>query len=191
MKQLKAQWMPILAGLALAAGLGYWWLSRAAVEPAVGGRTFYPAVLVYNYTAATCATTLGLAALLAVTLALPQALRRAPRGVFRVGAALLALAGAALVCYANVPQWFVHYRHIGRAAWQGQVAQLGVRLALDGDNYFVLCACDPPGWVCQCRPLTEAGVVTDLAALPELEVDAATGQLVIRIGSETVWSGTP
>jgi hypothetical protein len=191
MKQLRAHWMPILAGLALLAGLGYWWLSRAALEPAEGARTFYPAVMLYNYTAATCATTLGLAALLAVTLAVPQALRRAPQGAFRVGLALLALVGAALVCYANVPQWFVHYRHIDRAAWNGQVAQLGVRLALDGDNYFVLCACSPPGWVCQCRRLTEAGVVADLAARPELDVEAATGLLVIRVGSETVWSGTP
>lgn len=191
MKQIRAQWVPILGGLALAAGLAYWWLSRVAVDPAAGERTFYPAVMLYNYTAATCATTLGLAALLAVTVTLPRALRRAPRGGLKVGAALVALAGAALVCYANVPQWFVHYRHIDRVAWQGRVAQLGIRLALDGDNYFTLCVCDPPGWVCRCRRLTEAGLVTDLAARPELEVDATTGQLVIRVGSETVWSGTP
>lgn len=175
----------LLAAAAVSYGLGA--VSGRAFS---GAPVFYPGLLVYNYAATPLAIAILLVALTLVALWIPQALRRAPRYRPNGVAAALALAGSVLACWSAIPTQFVIYRHVDRVVLNGIAYQLGVRLALDGDNYYSLCRCDERGWVCRCQALTEAGA-PDPNVPPELVADAAAGTLSIRVGSRTVYTGSP
>jgi hypothetical protein len=186
----RERWMLMLAGPALAVAALYAWLGRAWAEPRLDGPTFYPAVMLYQYTAAPLATAVVLLAMVVLALWAPQALRRAPRFQLNGLAVLLALAGSGLACWGSLPGQLVHYRHVDRAEAAGRVHQLGVRLGLDGNNHFVACDCAPPGLVCQCRSLVEAGPLPELTERPALAVQP-DGTLAIMVGETTVYSWVP
>ncbi len=175
---------------ALLLGGAYFALSRTGGVPAPGAPVFYPAVVFYEYTVLPLATAILLLALLALVLWLPQAVRRLPRFKRNGLAAGLLLLAALLACSGSLPRFFIRYAHIDRAELNGRLYQLGLRLAPGGDNYYVLCACDRLGLMCQCRPWPEAGQPT-FSDRPALVADAATRTLALRVGSQTLATVTP
>lgn len=175
---------------ALLLGAAYFALSRTGGAPTQAGLVFYPAVVFYAYTVVPLATTILLLALLALVLWVPQALRRLPRFKSNGLAAGLLLLAALLACSGGLPRFFINYAHIDRAELNGRLYQLGLRLAADGDNYYVLCACDRLGLLCRCRPLPEAGrpAFTDR---PALVADPAAQTLTLRVGAQTLVTVKP
>jgi hypothetical protein len=185
-------WIFALPALLLAAVL--FALSRGGGLPVDGapggGRVFYPAVMLYNYAAIPVATTILLAVILLAVLWAPQRLRRLPR--YQSNGLALALTGLAalLACAGSLPQLFVNYRHLDRAELGGRVYQLGVRLAADGDHYYVLSACDAAGWLCAPRRLDEAGRAA-FEARPRLVADEADRSLSVEVGGQTLVTVRP
>lgn len=167
-------------------------LGRAPGVPGNGATVFYPAVLLYNYAAIPLALVILLVSSLLLVLWLPQAVRRSPRFASQGLALGLALAGAVLACWGSLPRALLadSYLHIDRAALGGRVYQLGVRLGLDGDNFYVLCQCSQKGILCRCRHLRPAGVPA-FDERPELAADTAGQTLAIRVGEQVVWTGSP
>ncbi len=169
----------------------YAWLSGRPVVPPDGGPVFYPALVIYNFTATALATALALVAMLVFGMWLPQALGRQPRAWVSGGAVLLALAASALSCWGTLPQTFTPYRHLDRVTQGGHVYQLGLRAVLAENEYvYVLCTCDPSGLNCVCHDLvaTTAEAVT---APPKLSFDLVTNRFTVQVGETTVYEFTP
>jgi hypothetical protein len=146
--------------------------------------------MLYNTGAIQLAIVILLAASLLLVLWIPQAVRRLPRFAWNGAALGLALAGAALACWGSLPRTLlVQYFHLDRLAQAGRVYQLGARIALDGDNYYVVCVCDRLGAFCRCRPLREAGPPA-FTERPRLAAGPA-GTLDIQVGAQTVYSLVP
>lgn len=185
-------WYPILSGLCLLGAGLLWVFGRGGAVPAEGARVFYPGVMFYNYAAAPLVILIVLLAVGLLVLWLPQALSRQPGYRANGLAAGVALAAGLLACGSSLPRLLqvVNYLHVDRAALSGQVYQLGVRIAFDGGNYYVLCACDRLGLVCTCQHLPEAGPPSQTQR-PELAADAAAGRLSIREGQATVYELRP
>jgi hypothetical protein len=167
-------------------------MGRGSGVPADGATVFYPAVLLYNYAAIQLAIVILLAASLLLVLWIPQAIRRLPRFAVNGLALGLALTGAVLACWGSLPRALLvdNYVHLDRAALGGRVYQLGARIALDGDNYYMLCDCAQPGLFCRCRHLREAGLPA-FTERPALVADPAAQTLSIRIGAQNVLTVTP
>ncbi len=184
-------WMLLGLPAVLVGGL-YFLLARGAGVPGDGQTVFYPAVMLYNYTVIQFAILILLAATLLLMLWIPQAIRRRPRFAWNGLAVGLALAGAVLACWGSLPRALLvsNYVHLDRAEMAGRIYQLGARIAVDGDNYYVLCDCAQPGVVCQCRRLREAGAPA-FTARPELLADPAAGTLSIRIGDQNLLTLRP
>lgn len=186
----RSNWMLILAGVAaLLAGV-YALLSQRAVVTGSSVPVFYPAVMLYNYTATSLATAIVLAAVIIIGLWVPQALRRRPRYQLNALAAGLAVVASVLACWSTLPQTLAPYRHIDRAELNGRVYQLGVRLTATGENYYVLCDCDRLGVLCGCRFLPEAGQ-PEFTERPDLVADPVTNTLSIRIGLRMIYQFQP
>ena len=169
----------------------YAWLSGRPVVPPDGAPVFYPALVLYHFTATALATTLALVAVMVLGLWLPLALRRQPRFLVSGLAVLLALSASALACWGALPQTFTPYRHLDRVTQADHVYQLGLRAVLaDNAYYYVLCTCDPTGLMCVCHDFapTTAEAVT---APPKLIVDPATNRFSVRVGETTVYEFTP
>ena len=162
-------------------------LGRGGSVPGEGRPVFYPLLLLYNYAAIQLAIVILLAASLLLMLWLPQALRRLPRYAYNGLALGLALAGATLACWGSLPRALMvdNYVHLDRADLNGRVYQLGARLALDGDNYYMVCDCAQPGVYCRCHRLPEAGALA-FTERPTLVADPAAGTLAIQVGAQTV-----
>ncbi len=167
-------------------------LGRDAGVPRAGATVFYPAVLLYNYAAIQLAIVILLAASLLLMLWIPQAIRRLPRFAWNGLALGLLLAGSVLACWGSLPRALLtdNYLHLNRAVLNGRVYQLGARIALDGDNYYMLCDCARLGFVCQCRALREAGP-PEFTERPALVADPAAQTLSIQIGPQTLLTVTP
>jgi hypothetical protein len=183
-------WMWVGLPAVLAGGLLFA-LGRGLGTPSASRPVFYPAVMLYNTGAIQLAIVILLAASLLLVLWVPQAARRLPRFAWNGAALGLALVGAALACWGSLPRALLaqNYVHLDRLAQAGRVYQLGARLALDGDNYYVVCDCERLGVVCRCQPLREAGP-PEFTERPQLVAEPA-GALAIRVGARTVFSLAP
>ena len=186
MARLRRHLMWVFAVPALLLGALYAVLSRQSLT---GGAVFYPAVMLYNYTAETLSTAVLLLALTLVGLWIPQALGRRPRFGLNGLAVVLALAGTSLACWGTLPQVFAPYLHVGRATLGGHVYQLGIRYAASGDNAYVLCECDSSGLTCRCHDLPAAG--KPVTAQTQLLANPADGTLTIQAGQQTVYRFSP
>jgi hypothetical protein len=177
---------------AVAVGILFYFLGRGAGVPGEAGPVIYPAVMLYNYAAIQLAIVFLLAASLLLVLWIPQALRRLPRFAWNGLALALALVGAALACWGSLPRALLvsNYVHLDRAVLAGRVYQLGARLALDGDNYYVLCDCAQPGVFCRCRRLHQAGEPA-FTERPALVADPAAGTLALQVGAQTLVTFEP
>lgn len=189
MSRLRQHLSPLLGVMALVLGAAYYALSQVGAAPAEGPPVFYPAVMLYNYTAAPLAITILLVAITLAALWIPQVARRLPRYRQNGLAAGAALIGMALACASNVPQWFTVYRHLDRAELNGQVYQLGVRLE-QAESAYVVCGCDGLGVSCRCRSFPAAGLA-EVTEPPELAADPAANALLIRVGSQVVVTVPP
>jgi hypothetical protein len=182
-------WWLALPAVGLAAL--YAWLGTLPVVPADGAAVFYPALILYHFTATAFATGVALVAMLVFGLWLPMALGRRPRWLVAALAVLLALGASGLACWGALPQTFTPYRHVDRETYNGQVYQLGLRAVLaDSEYHYVLCTCDGSGLFCHCRDLT-ATTAEAVTALPELVVDAAANRMAVKVGETTVYEFTP
>lgn len=181
--------MLVFAVPALLLGALYAVLSQKVVAAGGGATVFYPAVMLYNYTAETLSTAILLVAVALLGLWVPQALRRRPRYGLNGLAVVLALAGTALACWGTLPQVFRPYLHVGRAVMAGHVYQLGIRYVASGESAYVLCACDGSGLTCVCHDLAAAG--KPVAAQTQLLADPATGTLTIQAGQQMVYRFHP
>ena len=182
--------MLLTAVPALLLGALYALLSQSSLPNGSSAPVYYPAVMLYNYTAETLATAILLAAIVLVALWVPQALRRLPRYQLNGLAVALVLAGTALACWASIPNLLVTYRHVDRAELGGHVYQLGVRYSISGNNAYVLCDCDGLGVVCHCRDLVAAGQPV-FQERPRLLADPANGSLAIQVGQQLIYSFRP
>lgn len=185
----KLLWWLAVPALLLAAL--YAWLSGQPVVPPDGAPVFYPAIVLYHFTATALATALALVAVMALGLWLPMVLGRQPRLLVKSLPVVLALAASALACWGAVPQTFAPYRHVDRVTEGEHVYQLGLRAVLaDNAFYYVLCTCDPSGLTCVCHDVvaTTAEAVT---APPKLIVDPVTKRFSIQVGETTVYEFTP
>jgi hypothetical protein len=182
--KLRANWMALLAGPALLLAAVYFALGLRGALPAEGARVFYPAIMLYNYTAAPFSILIVLVGLTLAGLWIPQGLHRLAHWKRNGLMAAVALAAAGLACWASLPQMFATYRHIERAEVDGRVFQLGARFALDADNVVVLCDCDRLGLMCRCQHLTQAPRALD--DLPRFRVDQGRQELVVEMEGQAL-----
>jgi hypothetical protein len=180
-----------LAGPALLVAALYAWLSGQPVVPPDGGAVFYPALVLYHFTATPLATLVALVAILAFGLWLPMALGRQPHFLRAVLPVILALGASALACWGALPQTFAPYRHVDRATLDGTVYQLGLRMVTPPDELaYVVCTCDPSGFTCRCHDLAPT-TAEEVTAPPKLVIDPVTHQFSVQVGDTTVFTFTP
>ena len=184
--------MLVFAVPALLLGGLYAGLSQQVITGSSGATVFYPAVMLYNYTASTLSTAILLVAIALLGLWIPQALGRRPRYGLNGLAVALALAGTTLACWGTLPQVLAPYLHLGRATLGGQVYQLGIRYTAAGasaQGTYVVCDCDSSGLTCRCHDLPAAG--QPVAAQVQLVADPAAGTLTIQAGQQMVYRFRP
>jgi hypothetical protein len=180
--------MWLFAVPALLLGVLYAWLSRQTISGASGATVFYPALMLYNYSAEALSTAVLLVAITLLGLWVPQALGRRPRSGLNGLAVALALTGAALACWGALPGVFAPYLHVGRATLAGRVYQLGIRYTAS-ESVYVLCACEGSGLACACHDLPAAGQPP--VAQTQLLADPASGTLTIQAGPQLVYRFHP
>jgi hypothetical protein len=149
-------------------------------------RTFYVAVLAYTYGAfPVTALALMACALLAAVwiLRLRQATGR-KRALAAVSVALVALLWAS---WSTLPLVFVGYQHLTSTVLGADSYHLGVRKALDGDDYFVISKCLRGQLSCDAYgiALVEQADRTNLAAV-RLETQGASNALSIHTATQTI-----
>jgi len=184
--------MLVFAVPALLLGGLYAILGRQNIGSGGDATVFYPAVMLYNYTAEALSTAILLVAGTLVGLWVPQALGHRPRAGLNGVAVALALTGTALACWGTLPNLFTPYLHMDRTTLAGHVYQLGVRYAARNGTVagnYVYCACDGAGFACQCHDLPAAG--EPVQAQAHLLADPAAGTLTIQVGSQTVYRFQP
>ena len=182
----------VFAVPALLLGGVYAVLGQQAIVSGGQATVFYPAVLLYNYTAEALSTAILLVAGTLVALWVPQALGRRPRAGWNGVAVALALAGTTLACWGTLPSVFTPYLPMGRTTLGGHVYQLGVRYGASNGavaGSYVYCECDGSGLTCQCHDLPAAG--EPVQAKAELLADPSAGMLAIQVGSQTVYRFQP
>src|SRR5438105_4690004 len=104
--RLRPHLMFVFGVPALLLGVLYALLSRQNLGGLAGGTVFYPALMLYNYSAEALSTVVLLVAIALLGLWLPQALGRRPRFGRNGLAVALALAGATLACWGALPNVF-------------------------------------------------------------------------------------
>jgi hypothetical protein len=167
-------------------------LGRQYIVSGGDATVFYPAVMLYNYTAEALSTAILLVAGTLAALWIPQALGHRPRAGLNGLAVALALTGTTLACWGTLPNVFAPYLHMGRATLGGHVYQLGVRYAAKNGSVagnYVFCGCDGSGLFCQCHDLPAAG--EPVPARAQLVADPNAGTLTIQVGSQTVYRFQP
>ena len=190
--RLRPYMMLVFAVPAFLLGGLYAVLGRQNIVTGGNATVFYPAVMLYNYTAEALSTAILLVAGTLVGLWVPQALGRRPRAALNGLAVALALTGTALACWGTLPNIFTPYLHMDRTTLAGHVYQLGVRYGAQNGavaGIYVYCECDGSGLACQCHDLPAAG--EPVAAKTQLVADPAAGTLTIQVGSQTVYRFQP
>jgi hypothetical protein len=176
---------------AAAIGALFAWLSLRPQVNVAGEPVFYPLAMLYYGGASAVSVVLVLVAISLLALWVPQALRRRGRWTSNGLAALLAVAGGAMACWASLPQVIAPYRHLDRAELNGVTYQLGLRAEASPQRFwFVLCTCESLGLDCRCHDLAET-TPEAVTAVPELVADPATGGLAVRVGGQTMVEYAP
>src|SRR5437868_2467994 len=190
--RLRPYMMLVFAIPALLLGGLYAVLGRQTIGSGGEATVFYPALMLYNYTAEALSTAILLVAGTLVALWIPQALGHRPRAGLNGLAVALALTGTTLACWGTLPNVLTPYLHMGWTTLGGHVYQLGVRYAARNGSVagsYVVCGCDASGLVCRCHDLPAAG--EPVPARAELLADPSAGTLTIQVGSQTVYRFQP
>ncbi|MEQ1574489.1 MAG: hypothetical protein ABL993_09615 [Vicinamibacterales bacterium] len=132
----------VAGGLALAKHFGE---GPAHLQSGGQVRTLYAAALAYAYGAVPVT---GVALGVWVLLGVVWTRRLRAQRDHKTALAAVGVASAALlwVGWSTLPQLFVGYQHLMSTAHDGDRYQLGVRTALDGDDFFIVSRC-PRGQV--------------------------------------------
>jgi hypothetical protein len=116
--------------------------------------------------------------------------RRRSYGV-RGLAVLLALAAAPLACAASFPSGLVRIYHRDSARLGEHMYHLALRMAMDGDNVYILYECDSLGLICRSVAVGVYPLPTEIAVSTDLNVDPATNTVEVQIAHETVYTYSP
>ena len=178
---LGAGMLAVAGGLAIARHFGG---ALAHLQTGSHARTVYAAGLIYAYGAVpTAVLAVGVAACLGWR---SVAGRRTPAGdAGALRAFAMSCLALAWIGWSALPRVFVGYEHVARATGAGAEYQLGVRTALDGDDFFVVSAC--PGGRAACEAYGIAPVAWDEKgqwSRIRLEIDR-DGALTIRTPART------
>jgi hypothetical protein len=145
---------PVWLGLALlcvASGLAFakhFGEGPAHVQTGTQVRTLYAATLVHEYLAIpVAAAALGVSVLLALVAVRRLRARRDHKNA--MAAAAMACVAPLWVGWSTLPQLFVGYRHLMSTVHGRDRCQLGVRTALDGDDFFVVSRCPSGQLFCE------------------------------------------
>lgn len=111
-------------------------------------RTVYAATLAYAYGALPAtAIALGVLVLLGVTWG--NRLRARANHTTARAAVGVALVAVACVAWSALPRAFIGYQHLGSVTHGSDDYRLGVRTALDGDDFFVVSRCPREQTYCE------------------------------------------
>jgi hypothetical protein len=173
----------LAGGLAVAKAFGE---GPANLQRGSHTRTAYVAVLTYEYGAFPFTVLLLLASVLITVVALRRL--RQPTGQrtawVALGATSLALLWAG---WNTLPQLFVGYQHLASVTVGAEQYQLGLRTALDGDDYFVVSRCQQ--WLLNCDAYGVAPIAPEeRSALDQvrLEPEPVTKTLAIRTAARSI-----
>lgn len=190
-RAFSVEWTPWLSlgsllmagGLALAKHFG-----EGPSQLVSGGhiRVFYVAVLAYNY-GTIPVTALTLLAWLLLTVVGIGRLRQ--RTGWKTALAAVSVATFALLWagWSTLPKFFANYQHLTSTTFGADDYHLGVRMALDGDDYFVVSKCPHGGLSCDAyriAPVDQADK-RNLAAV-RLETEEATDTLSIHTPTRVI-----
>jgi hypothetical protein len=149
-----------LGMLALAGGLAiakYFGEALAGLQTGGHAHTLYPAALVYAYGAGPIAmVAVGVCSLLGWV----WVTRLRTRTSNARASAAVAIASVALIWigWSALPRLFVGYEHVTSTARGGAEYQLGVRTALDGDDFFVVSLCPGGQMFCEAYGIAPVGL---------------------------------
>lgn len=151
-------------GLAVARALGE---GPLHLQTGVQVRTVYAATLAYAY-GALPATAIALVALILLGLAWLRARANNTAARSAVGVALVAVAW---VVWTALPRAFVGYQHLLSVTHADDDYRLGVRTALDGDDFFVVSRCPRGQTFCEAHGIAavqaaERGSWSQIRLLP-------------------------
>ena len=177
----------IVAALYLAfAQLGGWNHQTA------GNTLLYWAAIVYSRTALLLAAINLLVFVCLLILWIVDRLRDRPVPRVMGWTPFLSLVALVIASAAALPTVLVQLMHKDSTRSGEHVYQLALRMALDGDNQYLLYECDGLGLVCTSRA-TSSYPPSSLGKNPlelsaRLEVDTAANAVLIRVDGETVYT---
>lgn len=173
---LGAGMLAVAGGLAVAKHFGE---ALAHLQTGSHARTVYPAGLVYAYGAVPMAAlAAGVCACLGWRAVIGRRQQIGDAGAVRAFA--MSCLALGWIGWSALPRVFVGYEHVARATSAVAEYQLGVRTALDGDDFYVVTAC--AGGRVGCEAYGIAPVAWDekgASGRIRLEIDSA-GALTIR-----------
>lgn len=108
---------------------------------------------------------------------------KAAVGLSFLAASLLTLV---LVAASLMGQLLVGYTHLSSAESDRYTYRLGVRTAMDGDNFYVVCQCGRLGLCCDCRGVASASDPYETWASAKLERDALSNSIHIKVGERII-----
>jgi hypothetical protein len=185
---LPKDWTLVLGGgtLILASGLAIVKLfgeGPAHLQSGQHTRSLYWAVLAYAYVAlpATGVILLAWASLFVVWLA--RLTRKTPsrNALVAAGVSSLALLWASA---STLPQLFVGYRHLATVTEDSRQYHLGVRTALDGDDFYVVSACRRGNPMCEAYASVSVDY-TEKACLRSVRLETGTTAAALYIRTDT------
>ncbi|MEG3988844.1 hypothetical protein QUA13_17120 [Microcoleus sp. S28C3] len=152
---------------------------------------FYWAVLFYNHAGIplTGIILLLVLILMVVPLCEPTQKTKSSTTWATIGLSVLALAIAVSSVFS---QLFVNYEHLTSAEFDDYRYNLGLRIAMDNDNFYVIGKCDRFGIRCDCYAvspldyLEDADYYNKTSRTPSLERDAKTKIIYIKTKSRTI-----
>lgn len=152
---------------------------------------FYWAVLFYNHAGIPLTGIILLVVLMLIAFSLSEGAKKITScaTATAIGLSVLALAIAISSIFS---QLFVSYEHLTSANFDGYRYNLGLRTAMDNDNFYVIAKCDRLGISCDCYAvspldyLEEADYYNKTSPTPSLERDAKTKKIYIKTKSRTI-----
>ncbi len=167
-------------GLAVAKALGE---GPLHLQTGVQVRTVYAATLAYAY-GALPATAIALGALALLAVAWLRARSRHTAAHVAVGLALVAVGW---VVWSAWPRMLIGYQHLQSVVEAGDEYRLGVRTALDGDDFYVVSRCPHGQSSCEAHGIA-AVRAEERNHLPQIRLvrDVATSALAIHTPTRVI-----
>jgi hypothetical protein len=156
-----------------------------------GHTLLYWAAIVYSRTALLLAAISLLVFICLLIIWIVDTLRDRPVPRVMGWAPFLSLVALVIASAAALPTVLVQLVHQDNARLGEHVYQLALRMALDGDNQYLLYECDGLGLVCTSRATSSCSSglgKNPLELSARLEVEPAANAVLIRVDGETVYT---